>query len=47
MAFAREAADRVIFLEGGMVVEEGPPEQVLDAPREDATRQFLRRFLGD
>ena len=46
MAFAREAADRVIFLEGGVVVEEGPPEQVLDAPREEATRQFLRRFLG-
>ncbi len=46
MAFAREAADRVVFLEGGLVVEEGPPEQVLDAPREDATRQFLRRFLG-
>ena len=45
MAFAREAADRVIFLEGGVVVEEGPPEQVLDAPREEATRQFLRRFL--
>ncbi len=46
MAFAREAADRVIFLEGGVVVEEGPPEQVLDAPREEATRQFLRRFLN-
>ena len=46
MAFAREAADRVIFLEGGVVVEEGPPEQVLDAPQEEATRQFLRRFLN-
>ena len=46
MAFAREAADRVVFLEDGVFVEEGPPEQVLDAPREDATRQFLRRVLG-
>ncbi len=45
MQFCREAADRVLFMEGGVVVEEGPPEQVLDAPREDATRQFLRRFL--
>jgi len=45
MAFAREAADRVIFLEDGRVVEEGPPEVVLDAPREEATRRFLRRVL--
>jgi polar amino acid transport system ATP-binding protein len=45
MAFAREAADRVIFLEDGRVVEEGPPEIVLDAPREEATRRFLRRVL--
>ena len=47
MAFAREAADRVLYLEGGVVVEEGPPEQVLDDPREEATQQFLRRFLGE
>ena len=47
MAFAREAADRVLYLEGGIVVEEGPPEQVLDDPREEATQQFLRRFLGE
>jgi ABC-type polar amino acid transport system ATPase subunit len=46
MQFCREAADRVLFMEGGVVVEEGPPEQVLDAPREEATRQFLRRFLN-
>jgi octopine/nopaline transport system ATP-binding protein len=47
MAFAREAADRVIYLEGGVVVEEGPPEQVLDDPQEEATKQFLRRFLSE
>jgi polar amino acid transport system ATP-binding protein len=47
MAFAREAADRVLYLEGGLVVEEGPPEQVLDDPREEATKLFLRRFLSE
>jgi ABC-type polar amino acid transport system ATPase subunit len=46
MAFAREAADRVIYIDGGLIVEQGPPEQVLDAPREEATRQFLRRVLA-
>jgi ABC-type polar amino acid transport system ATPase subunit len=46
MGFAREAADRVIYIDGGLIVEEGPPEQVLDAPREEATRQFLRRVLA-
>ena len=45
MHFAREAADRVVFMEDGQVVEQGPPEQILDAPREDSTRRFLRRFL--
>jgi polar amino acid transport system ATP-binding protein len=45
MQFCREAADRVVFMEGGVVVEQGPPEQVLDAPQQEATRQFLRRFL--
>ncbi|MBA3852006.1 MAG: amino acid ABC transporter ATP-binding protein [Chloroflexi bacterium] len=47
MSFAREAADRVIFMADGAIVEEGPPEQVLDAPREEQTQQFLRRFLRD
>jgi polar amino acid transport system ATP-binding protein len=47
MAFAREAADRVLYLEGGVIVEEGPPEQVLDDPQEEATKQFLRRFLSE
>ncbi|MBA2634917.1 MAG: amino acid ABC transporter ATP-binding protein [Chloroflexi bacterium] len=45
MHFAREAADRVIFMEDGMIIEQGPPEQILDAPREESTRRFLRRFL--
>jgi polar amino acid transport system ATP-binding protein len=47
MAFAREAADRVLYLEGGVVVEEGPPEQVLDDPQQESTKDFLRRFLSE
>jgi polar amino acid transport system ATP-binding protein len=42
--FAREAADRVIFMDGGVVVEEGPPAEVLGAPRSERLRTFLRRF---
>ncbi|MGI5177003.1 amino acid ABC transporter ATP-binding protein [Dactylosporangium sp. CA-152071] len=44
MSFARQVADRVCFLDGGVVVEEGPPEQVFGAPREPRTRQFLQRI---
>ena len=45
MHFAREAADRVIFMEGGTIAEQGPPEQVLNDPHDPRTKQFLRRFL--
>ena len=45
MHFAREAADRVVFLQEGTIVEEGPPEKVLDDPQDERTQQFLRRFL--
>jgi ABC-type polar amino acid transport system ATPase subunit len=45
MHFAREAADRVVFMEDGEIIEQGPPEQVLNDPHEEATRNFLRRFL--
>jgi ABC-type histidine transport system ATPase subunit len=47
MAFAREAADRVYFIEAGEWIEIGPPEQVVDAPREERTRVFLSRFLSE
>ncbi len=47
MHFAREAADRVVFMEDGQIVEQGPPERVLDAPQDDRTRNFLRRFLEE
>ncbi|GGL10364.1 amino acid ABC transporter ATP-binding protein [Sphaerisporangium melleum] len=45
MSFAREVADRVVFMDGGVVVEEGPPEQVIGAPRHERTRTFLKRVL--
>jgi ABC-type polar amino acid transport system ATPase subunit len=47
MDFAREAADRVLFMEEGVIIEEGPPEQVLDAPKNPLTRVFLDRFLHE
>jgi polar amino acid transport system ATP-binding protein len=45
MAFAREVADRVCFLDDGFIREEGPPEQIFSSPREERTRQFLQRVL--
>jgi polar amino acid transport system ATP-binding protein len=44
MSFARDVADTVVFLDGGVVVEEGPAAQVLDAPTHPRTAQFLARF---
>jgi len=43
MGFARRVADRVCFLDAGVILEQGPPAQVLDEPREPRTRQFLQR----
>ncbi|MDR0944913.1 MAG: amino acid ABC transporter ATP-binding protein [Bifidobacteriaceae bacterium] len=45
MGFARGVADRVAFLDGGLIAEQGPPERVLAHPAEDRTRQFLARVL--
>jgi polar amino acid transport system ATP-binding protein len=45
MAFAKEVASRVVFLDGGVIVEEGPPREVLVNPRQDRTRDFLRRVM--
>jgi len=45
MSFAREVADAVCFLHDGRLLEVGPPEQVLGAPREPETKRFLRRLL--
>jgi ABC-type polar amino acid transport system, ATPase component len=44
MAFARDVAHRVLFLDGGVIVEQGPPTQLFGAPREPRTREFLSRF---
>ena len=43
--FAREVGDRVLFMDGGRIVEEGPPAEVFSRPREERTRAFLRRLL--
>jgi polar amino acid transport system ATP-binding protein len=45
IGFAREVADRVVFMDGGVVVEEGAPAAVLDAPREERTKAFLSHVL--
>jgi polar amino acid transport system ATP-binding protein len=45
MGFAREVADKVCFLDGGCILEEGPPAQIFGSPREARTRQFLARVL--
>src|SRR5690606_27677818 len=45
LAFAREAADHVLFLDGGVVVEEGHPEQVFTTPQQERTQRFLARIL--
>jgi polar amino acid transport system ATP-binding protein len=46
MAFAREVADTVCFLDGGRIVESGSAKQVLTDPQHDRTQQFLRRFTS-
>ena len=45
IGFAREAADRVVFMDGGVVVEQGPPEQVIGNPQHPRTQAFLSRFI--
>ena len=44
MAFARDVADQVIFMDGGVIVEQGPAKEVIDNPRQERTRQFLSRY---
>ena len=44
MAFARDVADQVIFMDGGVIVEQGDPKEVIDHPKEERTRQFLARY---
>ena len=44
MAFARDVADRVIFMDGGYIIEQGDPKEVIEHPKEERTKQFLARF---
>jgi polar amino acid transport system ATP-binding protein len=45
IGFARQIADRVCFMSEGVILEQGPPEQIFGAPREDRTQAFLRRIV--
>jgi polar amino acid transport system ATP-binding protein len=45
MSFARDIADRICFLDAGVILEQGPPDQILNAPREQRTQQFLQRII--
>ncbi len=45
MAFARQVANRVIFMDDGRIVEEGPPAELFGSPREERTRRFLQHFV--
>ena len=46
MNFAREVSDRVIFMDKGVIAEQGSPEQIFENPKEERTKEFLKRFLG-
>ena len=46
MGFARDVADRVVFMDGGAIVEQGAPETVLGNPAHERTRAFLARYSG-
>lgn len=47
MGFASEVADRVVFMDKGVIAEEGSPEQIFNNPRQERTREFLKRILRD
>ena len=47
MAFARDVANHVIFMDDGKILEQGDPEQVFEHPREERTRKFLSRYTED
>jgi L-cystine transport system ATP-binding protein len=47
MSFAQDVANKVIFMDGGVVVEEGEPSEIFIRPKEERTKQFLRRIIPD
>lgn len=44
MSFARDIADRIVFMDGGTIIEEGKPDELLFAPQSDRVRAFLKRY---
>ena len=46
MEFARDVSDRVIFMDKGVIAEQGSPEQIFENPKEERTKEFLTRFWG-
>ena len=47
MAFAREVSDRVVFMDQGVILEQGGPEEIFGHPKNERTRTFLSRYLED
>ena len=47
MSFAQDVANHIVFMDGGVIVEEGPPDQIFKQPKEERTKQFLRRIIND
>ena len=47
MAFAKEVGDRVVFMDRGVILEQGSPREVFGNPKENRTREFLSRYLED
>jgi len=46
ISFAREVADNIIFMDNGLIVEQGPPQEILNNPKEERTKQFLSRYIS-
>jgi polar amino acid transport system ATP-binding protein len=46
IGFARKSADRIVLLDGGKIIEDGPPEKVLDHSESERTREFLQQVIG-
>ena len=44
MAFAKEVSDRVLFMDSGIILEEGTPDQIFNNPKQERTKEFLQRF---
>ncbi|MBQ1639981.1 MAG: amino acid ABC transporter ATP-binding protein, partial [Lachnospiraceae bacterium] len=47
MSFAQDVADKIVFMDGGVVVEEGSPNDIFTHPKEERTKQFLKRIIGE